>query len=673
MRVPWTERNRTVTVNYTVNPTTTVDTTVQALTEFVWEENDVRYTGFGQHVDTVETTNEYGCTLYKVLHLEISDSIRHYDTITVCTSYEVAGETYYEDKTFMEVDKNNEVWYTTYHVMQRTFNDVNIVTNQPYTWINGETYTANVSNVYYSIPATVQGECDDVYRLNLTMVDPIAICEGQLPYETNYGFTIDNAVSDVYTNATNDTIIAYTVKLNTLTSLTETACDTYTWNDSILGNTTYTESGAYTKTYAAANGCDSIVTLNLTINASTASTLADTACDSYTWSTGNGQTYTTSGNYTWTTTNADGCDHVVTLALVINKNNGVEETLTACDSYEWNGQTFTTSGDHSVTFTDANGCTGDSVLHLTINNTVVANADSLVNAASTYYLGVLYQAPTDTTINDTLAQGAANGCDSITMMHLQVNMGTIVQVDTVSCGDFTWMDGNTYTWIPMAERTNPVFNYKNRATGVAVEDFPVYEVDNDGDGLIDITYVLHLVMAEASVEYKNVTVLLSNDTYTDPDDATNHVFDFTAEKAAKQNATKLDTLHYASSYYCDSIVYYTFNLVYNYDTTAGVQYVCYENNDYSTLTTDVVTLINDTINKGTANEMVVTDSIYRRAAITGTETIAACDSTTWNNTLFTANVVDSLVTLTDVTTGCDSVVTLNITITPTIQIGRAHV
>ena len=656
--------NRTVKVNYTVNPTTTVDTTVQALTEFVWAENDVRYTGFGQHVDTVEATNEYGCTLYKVLHLEISDSIRHYDTITVCTSYEVAGETYYEDRTFSEVDKNNEVWYTTYHVMQRTFNDVNIVTNQPYTWINGETYTANVSNVYYSIPATDPSQCDDVYRLNLTMVDPIAICEGQLPYETAYGFTIDNAVSDVYTNADNDTIIAYTVKLNTLTSLTETACDTYTWNDSILGNTTYTESGAYTKTYAAANGCDSIVTLNLTINASTASSENVTYCDSYTW---HGTAYTQSGSYTFDTVNAKGCDSTATLVLTINVNNGVKDTIVACDSYTWHDSVFTVSTDYTVTFDDANGCSGDSVLYLTINNTVVGNADSIVNAASTYYLGVLYQAPTDTIIYDTLIAGAANGCDSITAMHLQVNMGTIVQVDTVSCGDFTWMDGNTYTWIPMAERTNPVFNYKNRATGVAVEDFPVYEVDNDGDGLIDITYVLHLVMAEASVEYKNVTVLLSNDTYTDPDDATNHVFDFTAEKAAKQNATKLDTLHYASNYYCDSIVYYTFNLVYNYDTTAGVQYVCYENNDYSTLTIDVVTLINDTINKGTANEMVVTDSIYRRAAITGTETIAACDTVTWNNTLFTANVVDSLVTLTDVTTGCDSVVTLNITITPTIH------
>ena len=661
---------RTVTVDYTVNPTTTKTDSVQALTEFVWDENNERYTGLGLHIDTVETTNDYGCTLYRVLVLELTDSIRHYDTITVCTQYEVGGETYYEDRTFSEADNNNEVWYTTYHVMQRTFNDVSVVSNQPYTWINGETYTANVSNVYYSIPAANPSECDDVYRLSFTLVEPIVICEGQLPYETAYGFTIDTAVSDVYTNATNDTIIAYTVKLNTLTTLNETACDSYTWNDSILGNTTYTESGAYTKTYDAANGCDSIVTLNLTINNSTDSTVDVTVCDTYTWAQ-NGETYTATGNYLDTIQNAALCDSVVTLNLTVNKNNGVYDTVTACDSYTWNGQTFTTSGDHSVTFDDANGCTGDSLLHLTINNTVVANADSLVNAASTYYLGVLYQAPTDTTINDTLIAGAANGCDSITMMHLQVNMGTIVQVDTVSCGDFTWIDGNTYTWIPMAERTNPVFNYKNRATGVAVEDFPVYEVDNDGDGLIDITYVLHLVMAEASVEYKTVTVLLSNDIYTDPDDATNHVFDFTAEKAAKKNATKLDTLHYGSSYYCDSIVYYTFNLVYNYVDDDTVT-VCYTVDSYTTANNAVIALaegpnaFTDTTAAGTDSAMVHNMVYVRSAAITGTETIAACDSTTWNNTLFTTNVVDSLVTLT-AANGCDSIVTLNITITPTIH------
>jgi hypothetical protein len=160
-------------------------------------------------------------------------------------------------------------------------------------------------------------------------------------------------------------------------------------------------------------------------------------------------------------------------------------------------------------------------------------------------------------------------------------------------------------------------------------------------------------------------VLLSNDTYTDA--TNNHVFDFTAEKAAGQNATKLDTLHFASSYYCDSIVYYTFNLVYNYVDDDAMT-VCNEVSTYTTVNGDVIALnegnntLTDTTAVGTDNEMVHNKTIVRSAAITGTETIAACDSVTWNNTLFTANVVDSLVTFTAVN-GCDSVVTLNITIT----------
>ena len=40
-----------------------------------------------------------------------------------------------------------------------------------------------------------------------------------------------------------------------------TACDEYEWNGEML-----TESGDYTATFTAANGCDSVVTLHLTVN-----------------------------------------------------------------------------------------------------------------------------------------------------------------------------------------------------------------------------------------------------------------------------------------------------------------------------------------------------------------------------------------------------------------------
>ena len=50
---------------------------------------------------------------------------------------------------------------------------------------------------------------------------------------------------------------------NTLSSQTQTALDTYTWP---VNNQTYTQSGTYSDTLVNAAGCDSIVTLNLTLS-----------------------------------------------------------------------------------------------------------------------------------------------------------------------------------------------------------------------------------------------------------------------------------------------------------------------------------------------------------------------------------------------------------------------
>ena len=87
-------------------------------------------------------------------------------------------------------------------------------------------------------------------------------------------------------------------------------CDNYTWH-----GTTYTASVEMVDTLTAINGCDSVVTLNLTINYSTTTTVTDTAENSYTW---NGTTYTESGTYQWQGVTTEGCDSTVTLILVIN-------------------------------------------------------------------------------------------------------------------------------------------------------------------------------------------------------------------------------------------------------------------------------------------------------------------------------------------------------------------
>jgi hypothetical protein len=145
----------------------------------------------------------------------------------------------------------------------------------------------------------------------------------------------------------------------------------------------YTTSGAYTDTITNAFGCDSVLTLNLTINNSTASSSSVTSCDSYTWNQNN-MTYTTTGAYTDTITNALGCDSVLTLNLTINNSTASSLSVTSCDSYTWNqnNMTYTTSGAYTDTITNALGC--DSVLTLnlaidTLDLTITNFNDSLVS------------------------------------------------------------------------------------------------------------------------------------------------------------------------------------------------------------------------------------------------------------------------------------------------------
>jgi hypothetical protein len=100
------------------------------------------------------------------------------------------------------------------------------------------------------------------------------------------------------------------------------------------GNT-YTTSGSYDYITTNAGGCKDTVTLDLTIGNGSHSSVDVNACDSYTWVTGNGNTYTTSGSYDYITTNASGCNDTLTLNLTIGSGGHTRVPVTACDSYTW--------------------------------------------------------------------------------------------------------------------------------------------------------------------------------------------------------------------------------------------------------------------------------------------------------------------------------------------------
>ena len=91
----------------------------------------------------------------------------------------------------------------------------------------------------------------------------------------------------------------------------------YQWNNNVVDGQAFTptQSNAYVVNGTDTLGCTGIDTVIVTVLENAASTLTQTALDSYTL---NGQTYTQSGTYTQTLTSAKGCDSTITLNLTLN-------------------------------------------------------------------------------------------------------------------------------------------------------------------------------------------------------------------------------------------------------------------------------------------------------------------------------------------------------------------
>lgn len=168
------------------------------------------------------------------------------------------------------------------------------------------------------------------------------------------------------TNRTQDIYVSKLIQLcNSSTHLSVVACEKYNYNGQ-----EYSTSGTYTHVFENVSGCDSVVTLKLTLNHPTDSVFTVTACQSYTL---NGKIYRATGVYQQTYMNAGGCDSTVILNLIIDTVTA-NLTIAACNSFILNGQMYTASGTYTQQFTNVAGCDSIVKLDLTINTPPIAIA-----------------------------------------------------------------------------------------------------------------------------------------------------------------------------------------------------------------------------------------------------------------------------------------------------------
>ncbi len=148
-------------------------------------------------------------------------------------------------------------------------------------------------------------------------------------------------------------------------SLSETICANGSY--SVCGSS-YNTSGTHVTTCQTVNGCDSIVTLNLTVNPTYNETVTASICEGATYNVCS-SSYNTTGTHVTTCTSVNGCDSIVTLYLTVNPSYYEFYAAIICEGQSVNicGNLHSTTGTYTDTCTSINGCDSIVILSLVVD------------------------------------------------------------------------------------------------------------------------------------------------------------------------------------------------------------------------------------------------------------------------------------------------------------------
>ncbi|MEI8202249.1 MAG: T9SS type A sorting domain-containing protein [Bacteroidota bacterium] len=134
-----------------------------------------------------------------------------------------------------------------------------------------------------------------------------------------------------------------------------------------VGTHSYSNSGIYLDTMSTSLGCDSIITTNLTVHPITQTTLNPVICNGETYSIGT-HNYAISGTYQDTLLSSFGCDSLLTIHLTVQEKQQMTLNPAICqgDTFHIGTHFYATTGTYTDTLLNASGC--DSIV---ITNLVV--------------------------------------------------------------------------------------------------------------------------------------------------------------------------------------------------------------------------------------------------------------------------------------------------------------
>jgi gliding motility-associated-like protein len=677
-------------------------------------------------------TSIFGCDSIIYIDIQVYDRYEETLDITLCTgsSYQVGTNIYNTTGNYSDTLISNHGCDSIIHLNLLVVDDIMVDLQAQI--CEGDSYqlgntSYNVTGIYTETFVSRAG-CDSIVTLDLNVLDVLrdttiaTICAGEI---YDFDGTLLNVAGSYNKNYSSvagcDSI--HTLDLSVVpvsrVNLFEEICEGETFT---LGSQTFTEAGTFIDTLTSVDGCDSIVTLNLRVNAARSTVLNRQICEGETFDL-NGVLLDSTGTYTDTLNTLDGCDSIVTLNLTVNPVYNVEidaqicegqvytfagqalsstgqytgnfQTTRGCDSlvtlnltvvtvlrdttlatlcggevYDFDGTSINTGGTYNKNYTSATGCDSVHTLILTVMPVERVNISDEICAGDTLFVGDIPYTETGIFI-DTLTTNS--GCDSIVTINLRVNEAKTTRLNRQICeGEVFDFNGLTLDSTGIYTASLPTTDGCDSIVILDLQVNPVYEQEMEAMICVGQIYAFNGQTLNESGQYtaslktktgcdsivvlnlQVVDVLFTDLTATICNGDTYDFFGTTINRAGTYNHTLPSTAG------CDSVINLTLEVVDQINTRLTAILCEGETYSFGSTVLSESGTYRDTLTSQSGCDSIVELQLIVSPVYETTINAQICRGSTYSfmgQDLSESGIyVDSLITA----SGCDSIITLNL-------------
>ena len=283
----------------------------------------------------------------------------------------------------------------------------------------------------------------------------VSICQGDSALLAG----VFQTTSGIYTDSLQtvlgcDSLVITTLTINPIFLLnqTETICQ----GDSVLLQGGFQNAaGIYVDSLQTSFGCDSVIITNLSINPIFNSIQNQVICQGDSFLFGN-VFYNSSGIYIDSLQTVSGCDSLLTLNLTVNPSFQINRSQTICqgDSALLAGVFQTASGIYTDSLQTVLGCDSLVITALSVGSAFFDSVTISICQGNSVFLGGLFQTIAGVYVDSLFT---VSGCDSVVASTLIVNPIPVIvasndtTINACNSAQLNVVGGGTYLWTPSTD------------------------------------------------------------------------------------------------------------------------------------------------------------------------------------------------------------------------------